>query len=231
MDRYGCQQRDTDLQSRVDADYELPGAGVRPVRITYLWEEGGIKKQDVHVTQAAQETYTITCESQQILRRNRCGPWRQCGRMISRHSIFELRQGQTMRLLSRVILTMGVLFWIGSLAVRPARAQFDEMVKHVPRQANAIFLVNAEKAFASEIAKSQGWQAMRGKRFDSGLTCIPAKATHMVIASQLDLESMHPAWEAAIVEFPAAPSLEDIKQHFGGLDDMIANYVRGPRRR
>lgn len=34
---------------------------------------------------------------------------------------------------------------------------------------------------------------------------------------------MQPAWEAAIVEFPAAPSLEDIKQHFGGLDDMIAN--------
>lgn len=128
-----------------------------------------------------------------------------------------------MRLLSRVILTMGVLLWIGSLAVRPARAQFDEMVKHVPRQANALFLVNAEKAFASEIAKSQGWQAMRGKRFDSGLTCIPAKATHMVIASQLDLESMQPAWETAIVEFPAAPSLEDIKQHFGGLDDMIAN--------
>ena len=75
----------------------------------------------------------------------------------------------------------------------------------------------------SEIAKSQGWQAVRGKRFDSGLTCIPAKATQLVIAARLDLESMHPAWEAAVVEFPAAPSLEDIKQHFGGLDDMIAN--------
>ena len=105
----------------------------------------------------------------------------------------------------------------------PVLSQFDEMVKHVPSHANALFLVNAEKLFASEVAKSQNWQAQRGKRFDSGLTCLPANATRVVIGSQIDLEVMRPMWEAAIVEFPQAPTLADVSQHFGGIDDTIAN--------
>ena len=51
------------LNHRIDADYKLPGAGFRPVRVTYLWEEGGIEKRDVHVARKPQETYTITCGS------------------------------------------------------------------------------------------------------------------------------------------------------------------------
>lgn len=56
------------FNQRVDADYELPNAGFRPVKVTYDWEEGGIKKQDVHVMQAAQETHTITCENQPTMK-------------------------------------------------------------------------------------------------------------------------------------------------------------------
>jgi hypothetical protein len=118
---------------------------------------------------------------------------------------------------------MGTFLCMGSLATRPAWSQFDEMVKHVPSATNAIFLVNAEKVFSSQIAKDRGWEAQRGKRFDSGLTCIPPKATQLVIACQIDVESLHPAWEAAVVEYPTAPSLQDIKQYFGGLDDTIDN--------
>ena len=40
-----------------------PCGGFRPVKITYVWEEGGIEKQDVHVAANPQETYTIRCQS------------------------------------------------------------------------------------------------------------------------------------------------------------------------
>jgi len=46
---------------RVDADYTEPHGGFRPVKITYLWEENGIAKQDVHIAKSPQETYAITC--------------------------------------------------------------------------------------------------------------------------------------------------------------------------
>jgi len=48
---------------RIDAYYTEPFGGFRPVKVTYLWEEGGIEKKDEHVARAAKEVYTITCES------------------------------------------------------------------------------------------------------------------------------------------------------------------------
>ena len=34
---------------RIDADYKQPHGGFRPVKITYVWEEGGLEKKNVHV--------------------------------------------------------------------------------------------------------------------------------------------------------------------------------------
>jgi len=56
------------FNQRLDADYALPNAGFRPVKVTYLWEEGGIGKADVHVAAVPAETYTIRCESQPTMR-------------------------------------------------------------------------------------------------------------------------------------------------------------------
>jgi hypothetical protein len=47
---------------RIDADYKLPNAGFRPVKVTYLWEEGGIEKKDEHVAKTANETWKIKCD-------------------------------------------------------------------------------------------------------------------------------------------------------------------------
>ncbi|MGD0089514.1 MAG: hypothetical protein ABSE73_06295 [Planctomycetota bacterium] len=46
---------------RIDADYKEPNGGFRPVKVTYLWDEGGAEKKDVHVAQKPGETYTINC--------------------------------------------------------------------------------------------------------------------------------------------------------------------------
>jgi len=46
---------------RIDADYKEPSGGFRPVKVTYVWEEGGAEKKDVHVAQKPNETYTINC--------------------------------------------------------------------------------------------------------------------------------------------------------------------------
>ncbi|MGA2254808.1 MAG: hypothetical protein ABSG53_09115 [Thermoguttaceae bacterium] len=48
---------------RIDADYKQPHGGFRPVKITYVWEEGGLEKKDVHVAANPAESYKITCPS------------------------------------------------------------------------------------------------------------------------------------------------------------------------
>jgi hypothetical protein len=53
---------------RIDADYALPGDGFRPVKVTYLWEEGGQPKTDVHVARRPSEAWTITCGSRPVMR-------------------------------------------------------------------------------------------------------------------------------------------------------------------
>ena len=42
---------------RIDADYREPAGGFRPVKITYVWEEDGQAKTDVHVATQPKETY------------------------------------------------------------------------------------------------------------------------------------------------------------------------------
>ena len=34
---------------RIDADYKEPAGGFRPVQVTYVWDEAGVEKKDVHV--------------------------------------------------------------------------------------------------------------------------------------------------------------------------------------
>ncbi|MBE3069033.1 MAG: hypothetical protein IMZ66_02230, partial [Planctomycetes bacterium] len=46
---------------RIDADYRAPAGGFRPVKVTYVWEEAGVEKRDVHVASKPEETYKITC--------------------------------------------------------------------------------------------------------------------------------------------------------------------------
>lgn len=48
---------------RIDADYQQPHGGFAPVKVTYLWEEGGLEKKDVHIARSVEEAYKITCAS------------------------------------------------------------------------------------------------------------------------------------------------------------------------
>jgi hypothetical protein len=61
--RWTATQRNTTclFDLRIDADYEEPHGGFRPVKATYVWDEDGVEKRDVHVALRAEETYPITC--------------------------------------------------------------------------------------------------------------------------------------------------------------------------
>jgi len=49
------------LNFRIDADYREPQGGFRPVKITYLWEEDGKAREDVHVARKPEEIWTVAC--------------------------------------------------------------------------------------------------------------------------------------------------------------------------
>jgi hypothetical protein len=49
--------------ARIDADYKEPAGGFRPVQVTYVWEEGGLDKRNVHVAKSPEEDYVIKCDA------------------------------------------------------------------------------------------------------------------------------------------------------------------------
>ncbi len=53
---------------RIDADYVEPQGGFRQVKVTYVWEEGGVEKRDVHIARKPEETYAITCGDAPVMR-------------------------------------------------------------------------------------------------------------------------------------------------------------------
>lgn len=51
------------LNFRIDADYREPMGGMRPVKVTYRWEEDGKAKEQVFVAAKPSETWSVTCAS------------------------------------------------------------------------------------------------------------------------------------------------------------------------
>ncbi|HVR84237.1 MAG TPA: hypothetical protein VMU54_08000 [Planctomycetota bacterium] len=56
------------LGFRIDADYQEPFGGFRPVRVTYHWEENGQARQDVHLARKPDEVWTITCGTKPLMK-------------------------------------------------------------------------------------------------------------------------------------------------------------------
>ena len=52
----------------INADYKEPHGGFRPVKVTYIWEENGVEKKDVHVAAKENETYTIDCAAKPLMK-------------------------------------------------------------------------------------------------------------------------------------------------------------------
>ncbi|HET6250381.1 MAG TPA: hypothetical protein VFE47_22025 [Tepidisphaeraceae bacterium] len=68
--RFTGRQRNTTMlmDVRLDADYAEPHGGFSPVKITYAWEENGQIKQDIHIAQKTEESYTIHCAEKPVMK-------------------------------------------------------------------------------------------------------------------------------------------------------------------
>lgn len=53
---------------RIDAEYEEPQGGFMPIKVTYVWEEDGAEKRDVHVARKAGESWTIRCDAKPLMK-------------------------------------------------------------------------------------------------------------------------------------------------------------------
>jgi hypothetical protein len=53
---------------RIDADYNEPSGGFRPVKVTYVWNEAGTEKKDERVIGKPDEQYEINCAGKPVMK-------------------------------------------------------------------------------------------------------------------------------------------------------------------
>jgi hypothetical protein len=101
--------------------------------------------------------------------------------------------------------------------------EFADMIKRVPESANALVMVNATSIFDSPIAKQEGWAANRETRFATGLTSLPPRASKLLLAANIDIDSMHPTWEVAVAEMETRTLMSTLAQRFKGSAGTVGN--------
>jgi hypothetical protein len=103
-----------------------------------------------------------------------------------------------------------------------SRAQFDELLSKIPPGPNALVIVNPKQIFASEVATREGWKQTYESTFADSPLLLPPDAEQFVLAADLDLPTMKPRWEAAVMRLAGDPSVDQISRAVRGTRDSIA---------
>lgn len=122
-------------------------------------------------------------------------------------------------------VALGALVVLVFLTASPYRCiasdAFQDLVNQVPRSANAIVLLNMDKAKSSPLGLKENWSAKVEQAFESGLVRVPPQARRFVLASQIDFEFMEPIWDAAVIELDEDLSMKQIEKMRRGTLDTI----------
>lgn len=117
-----------------------------------------------------------------------------------------------------LLAALAAALW-GSAA---SAATLAELARRLPDGANAVVVVDARGVYASALGQREKIAQRYADRFEAAPLLLPPSAERGVLASNLDLQTLRPAWEAAVIELGADPSLGDIARRRGGHSDVLA---------
>jgi len=124
-----------------------------------------------------------------------------------------------LRLLPTAFFLLGA---VSSLAT-PAYADFLDMLRRVPAEANVLMLIDAEQVAASPLATREGWREKREADYEARPLTFPPHATKLVRAAQFDMDTHESKWQIAILEAARIPTLDQIAKKAQGYLDTVAN--------
>lgn len=125
----------------------------------------------------------------------------------------------------RICLAVCLLLGASS---RPAFAvgSYDDLLKYLPASTNAIAFMDMKAALASPLAKRQNWgdKAQANNRDGLGFLATMG-AEKIIIADDINLNTMVRNFQVALVKFHNAPDMNEIAAREGGTADEIAGCV------
>jgi hypothetical protein len=111
-----------------------------------------------------------------------------------------------------------------------AAGPYDDLLRHAPPASNVLALIDAKAAYASELAKQEQWKE-KGQPGHRGLGFVPSDAERVVIAADVNLNSMSRYFQVGLVRVDRVPQMKALAAAEGGSVDKVADefVVWSPR--
>jgi len=112
-----------------------------------------------------------------------------------------------------------------------ALADFPEMVRRVPKDANVIVYMDVDRLMASPLAAKEDWKGKRSADYASRPMAVPPSVTKFVRAASVNLDVDETAWQVVVLEAKSVKPLETIAKNEKGYIDTVAGtkVVWSPR--
>jgi hypothetical protein len=119
------------------------------------------------------------------------------------------------------------------LPAYPAAAQFADLLKRVPDDANAILLVDVGAIHRSPLGVKENWTARHKQDYLAGIGSIPPSVKQFVVAAQVNTTTMHDTWKISLAKLNQEVTLAQLtSDHPGSVDNVAGqDVVLGPRSR
>lgn len=103
-------------------------------------------------------------------------------------------------------------------------AEFADLSRFLPSDANAMIVINAEAMYESPLGKRENWRQKFQDASESTPLLLPPTAQRCVLAARLDFDTLHPDWEAAAMTLSIDPSIADVAKRRNGSVDPVGDF-------
>ena len=103
-----------------------------------------------------------------------------------------------------------------------AWAQFEDLLRCIPPEANSLVLIDAEGVRQSEIAKREGWDRRREDGPANRPLILPPTVKHVVVGAHVDMARMKPFWEIAVIGLTQDVPMGRVAEAEGGRVEDLA---------
>jgi hypothetical protein len=122
---------------------------------------------------------------------------------------------------------------VSCLISSSAFAQFADLLKRVPPDANAILLGDIQGLHSSPIGQQQNWAAGHRDNYLAGIQSIPPSVSNLLIAAQINTTTGHKNWKISLSKLKQEVTLAQLTGENPGSVDQVAGQavILGPRSR
>src|SRR5207248_1393259 len=103
-----------------------------------------------------------------------------------------------------------------------AAVPFNDLLKRVPEQANAVLLLDPQAANNSPLGKREDWAKKHRQNFLGGLAGAAPTVTRALVAAQVNLATLQNTWEVALVQLQQPQQQADLVRAVSGQQDSLA---------